>query len=63
MDATFHAVIALFQKREVRSRSESYDEIIRKINEYDAWGYKEVVLTGIHLGAYGLDLRVKEITF
>ncbi|MGO9014190.1 MAG: tRNA (N(6)-L-threonylcarbamoyladenosine(37)-C(2))-methylthiotransferase MtaB [Dissulfurispiraceae bacterium] len=43
-----------------RSRSESYDEIIRKINEYDAWGYKEVVLTGIHLGAYGLDLRVKK---
>ncbi len=42
-----------------KSRSESYDEIIQKINEYDASGYKEVVLTGIHLGAYGLDLRFK----
>ena len=42
-----------------KSRSDSYDEIIKKINEYDASGYKEVVLTGIHLGAYGLDLRFK----
>lgn len=43
-----------------RSRSEPYDDIIKKINEYDASGYKEVVLTGIHLGAYGLDLRFKK---
>ena len=43
-----------------KSRSESYDEIIKKINEYDASGYKEVVLTGIHLGAYGLDLRFRK---
>jgi threonylcarbamoyladenosine tRNA methylthiotransferase MtaB len=43
-----------------KSRSESYEEIIKKINEYDASGYKEVVLTGIHLGAYGLDLRFKK---
>src|SRR5208283_843434 len=43
-----------------KSRSESYEEIINKINEYDASGYKEVVLTGIHLGAYGLDLRLKK---
>src|SRR5208282_729512 len=43
-----------------KSRSESYDEIIKKINGYEASGYKEVVLTGIHLGTYGLDLRFKK---
>ena len=43
-----------------KSRSESYEKIMNKINEYDASGYKEVVLTGIHLGAYGLDLRFKK---
>jgi len=43
-----------------KSRSEPYDKIIKKINEYDSSGYKEVVLTGIHLGAYGLDLRFKK---
>ncbi len=43
-----------------KSRSDPYDEIISKINEYDASGYKEVILTGIHLGAYGRDLRSKK---
>lgn len=48
------------QKARGRSRSESFDEIIKKINEYTESGYKEVVLTGIHLGAYGLDLKFKK---
>jgi len=43
-----------------KSRSEPYDKIIKEINDYDVSGYKEVVLTGIHLGAYGLDLRFKK---
>ncbi len=43
-----------------RSKSESYDQIIQKINEYDASGYKEVVLTGIHLGSFGLDLTFRK---
>lgn len=40
-----------------RSRSEYLDKIISRINKYHAAGYKEVVLTGIHLGTYGLDLK------
>ncbi|MFA5354863.1 MAG: tRNA (N(6)-L-threonylcarbamoyladenosine(37)-C(2))-methylthiotransferase MtaB [Thermodesulfovibrionales bacterium] len=39
-----------------RSRSLPLHEIIGKIIEYESMGYKEVVLTGIHLGTYGMDL-------
>jgi threonylcarbamoyladenosine tRNA methylthiotransferase MtaB len=39
-----------------RSRSVSTDEILKSIRNFAANGFKEVVLTGIHLGAYGLDL-------
>ncbi len=42
------------------SRSESYKDIIRKIDNYHESGYKEVVLTGIHLGTYGLDFDPKK---
>jgi threonylcarbamoyladenosine tRNA methylthiotransferase MtaB len=38
-----------------RSRSVSADEIIQGIQKLIHNGFKEVVLTGIHLGAYGLD--------
>jgi len=38
-----------------RSRSVSADEIIQGIQKLIDNGFKEVVLTGIHLGAYGLD--------
>ena len=48
------------QKARGKSRSESCNEIINKINEYTESGYKEVVLTGIHLGAYGLDFKFKK---
>ncbi len=40
-----------------RSRSITAGEIIEKINEYESLGYKEVVLTGIHIGHYGIDLH------
>jgi threonylcarbamoyladenosine tRNA methylthiotransferase MtaB len=40
-----------------RSRSVSADEIIHGIQRLVHNGFKEVVLTGIHLGAYGLDSR------
>ena len=39
-----------------RSRSVLPDEVLDGIRALAANGYKEVVLTGIHLGAYGLDL-------
>jgi threonylcarbamoyladenosine tRNA methylthiotransferase MtaB len=39
-----------------RSRSVPIDEVLEGIRGLVANGYQEVVLTGIHLGAYGLDL-------
>jgi threonylcarbamoyladenosine tRNA methylthiotransferase MtaB len=44
-----------------RGRSKSIDvsEAVRQVNEFEASGYNEVVLTGIHLGLYGYDLRPK----
>ncbi len=37
-------------------RSRVPDEIVREIAELVAGGYHEIVLTGVHLGHYGLDL-------
>ena len=39
-----------------RSRSVPLDEALTGISTFTAQGFKEVVLTGIHLGGYGLDL-------
>jgi threonylcarbamoyladenosine tRNA methylthiotransferase MtaB len=38
-----------------RSRSVPLDEVLAGIGSFAAKGFREVVLTGIHLGAYGLD--------
>ncbi len=43
-----------------RSRSRALTEIVEEANRLQASGYREVVLTGIQLGAYGLDLESKE---
>jgi threonylcarbamoyladenosine tRNA methylthiotransferase MtaB len=40
-----------------RSRSMPPEEVVRHLHQLSALGYHEVVLTGIHLGAYGLDLE------
>ncbi len=40
-----------------RSRSVPVEEVVRRVKELAAGGNKEIVLTGIHLGAYGKDLR------
>lgn len=40
-----------------RSRSVPFDEVLAGIRTFAAKGFREVVLTGIHLGAYGLDLE------
>lgn len=53
-----------------RSRSRSKESVLNQVRELVAQGYKEIVLTGIHLGLYGEDLKpklslaaiVKEIT-
>ena len=38
-----------------RVRSRSHDSVIREVEELARNGYKEVVLTGIHLSSYGVD--------
>jgi threonylcarbamoyladenosine tRNA methylthiotransferase MtaB len=38
------------------SRSAAPDDVLLAVKRLSASGYQEVVLTGIHLGAYGLDL-------
>lgn len=43
-----------------RSKSISESDIINEIKLYESMGYKEIVLTGIHLGTYGLDLKPKK---
>lgn len=42
-----------------RSRSLEVYEVIRHAQELENAGYKEIVLTGIHLGSYGHDLNPK----
>ena len=46
-----------------RGKSRSADEkfILDEINKYAGEGYKEVVLTGIHIGQWGLDINKKFI--
>ena len=38
-------------------RSKNPDQVIEEILQLTALGYKEIVLTGIHTGAYGTDLK------
>ena len=44
-----------------RERSIPLDEIVRAVNEREAVGCKEVVLTGTQLGSYGFDLGDTDI--
>lgn len=40
-----------------RSRSLAQEETIKRISKLVGLGYREIVLTGIHLGSYGWDLK------
>ena len=42
-----------------RSRSMPIENVLLNIKQLKQAGYREVVLTGVHLGAYGLDLSPK----
>jgi threonylcarbamoyladenosine tRNA methylthiotransferase MtaB len=42
-----------------RSRSMPIENVLENIKQFQQAGYHEVVLTGVHLGAYGLDLSPK----
>ena len=44
-----------FARGRVRSRAKA--DVIREVEELAANGYQEVVLTGIHLSSYGVDLE------
>ncbi len=41
------------------SRSKKPEAVVEEISHLARLGFKEVILTGIHLGAYGLDLQPK----
>lgn len=41
-----------------RSRSVSSDDVLQGVLDLTENGFKEIVLTGIHLGAYGFDLKL-----
>lgn len=40
-----------------RSKSEPPEEILKKVQHYEDLGYREIVLTGIHIGSYGVDFK------
>ena len=42
-------------------RSRPLDEVIRQIERAIAAGYKEIAITGVHLGSYGRDLEPAEV--
>ena len=42
-----------------KSRSASVDFIVNQINKFSQNGFKEVVLTGIHIGQWGKDIGLK----
>ena len=39
-----------------KCRSKDYDTVIKEVTELVNNGYKEIVLTGIHTGSYGIDI-------
>ena len=41
-----------------KSRSLPMDQVLQQINQLGQLGYREVVLTGIHIGCYGQDLSL-----
>lgn len=40
-----------------RVRSRRINEVLEEVKTLALWGYKEVVLTGIHLSSYGVDFK------
>ena len=51
----------LIPYRRGKSRSRSFEQIIKEAQEIVKQGYQEIVLTGIHVGGYGKDL--KDVSF
>ena len=41
------------------SRSRTPESVLKQVEAIVAQGYREIVLTGVHLGGYGMDLEPK----
>jgi threonylcarbamoyladenosine tRNA methylthiotransferase MtaB len=42
-----------------KSRSLGYEDLLRAVDTFSQDGYREIILTGIHIGSYGSDLQPK----
>jgi threonylcarbamoyladenosine tRNA methylthiotransferase MtaB len=51
-----HCTYCIVPRARGRSRSVPIEQILAQLTAFETAGFKEVVLTGIHLGAYGVDL-------
>ena len=51
-----HCTFCIIPKTRGRSRSRAPEGVLREVRRLVAQGYQEIVLTGVHLGDYGLDL-------
>lgn len=51
-----HCTYCIVPKARGQSRSMPIDRVLSNLHRLDLNGYKEVVLAGIHLGCYGMDL-------
>lgn len=49
-----------YARGRVRSRSE--ESVVEEVKNLAAKGFKEIVLTGIHLSSYGIDLKEKNVS-
>ena len=50
------APTASFRRRAAPARSLPVDDVVREVERVAASGFKEIALTGVHLGSYGRDL-------
>lgn len=58
----FSCTYCIIPKARGRSRSVEIKELVRQVNQISGL-YKEIILTGIHLGTYGYDLNPKVTLF
>ena len=42
-----------------KSRSLSKEDVLTSVDRFVSEGYKEIVLTGVHIGSYGIDFDIK----
>jgi threonylcarbamoyladenosine tRNA methylthiotransferase MtaB len=56
---SFSCTYCIIPKARGRPRSRPIEEIVEEIQAIEKAGYKEVVLTGIHIGLYGVDTAGK----